>query len=122
MRIGNFLLTDFVVICMTGALICYLAAMFLAPKTQKHWVCAVTGFALDMYATYLMETYGREFVSNFSHTILYLHTALAATAIILFLTIAFLGVKRHSKHPMLAKYIFLPVWLASYISGIILIY
>lgn len=122
MGVENVSLIDIVVACMTGAFVSYLAALFLAPKTKKHIICAVIGFSLDMYATYLMETYGRAFVSDFSKMLLYTHTALAGLAILLFLTIASLGARRNPKHPVLARFLFLPVWVASYLSGLFLIY
>ena len=112
----------FVLVCMTLAFGFYCAALVYSRKNTKiHIAFAICGFALDMFATYIMEAYGRMFVTNFSSILLYTHTAFAIVAMFLFLTIAYLGARRHPKHPYIARFIFLPTWIISYVLGVALI-
>lgn len=58
------------VISMTLALVLYAAAFSLAKSRHKvHIALATLGFALDLYATYLMET-KQLIAANYSHLLL----------------------------------------------------
>ena len=113
---------EFVFLCMTIAYGFYSAALVYSKRNTKiHIALAICGFALDMFATYIMEAHGRILVKNFSSILLYTHTTFAIAAMLLFLTTAYLGARRQQSHQYIARFVFLPTWLISYILGVALI-
>lgn len=112
-------------VCMTLALGLYVLAFYLSKRFWKlHIFSAITGFLLDMYATYLMETMRIEKELTFSEDslILMFHTTIAVIAIFAFLLQAGLGIAKKKRiHVITAKYFFLPVWVVAYGSGLYLL-
>ena len=111
---------------MTVAMVFYIAAFLLAKNYRKtHITCAVSGFTIDMYATYLMEAMRVASHLTFSAYPVFLkfHTIVALIAIFAFLIQAALGILRLRKwHIASAKYFFYPTWGISYLSGMYLLY
>jgi hypothetical protein len=108
---------------MTLALVLYGAAFGLARSHYRiHISFAATAFILDLYATYLMET--RQLVaSEYSTALLGTHIGVSMLALIGFVLVALFGVlKKRNIHLKLLKWIFIPTWLASYVTGMILIF
>ena len=103
---------------MTVAMMFYIAAFLLAANYRKtHIACAVTGFALDMYATYLMEALRIASHLTFATypAFLKFHTIVAMIAIFAFLIQAATGIlKKKDLHVANAKYFFYPTWGISY--------
>ena len=113
---------DLILVLMTSAFLFYCAALVYSKRnTKTHIILAVFGFVLDISATYMMEIYGRVFVTNFSLMLLYIHTTFAVLAIISFTITAYLGARRNKNHNLIARFIFLPIWIISYALGICLI-
>lgn len=108
---------------MTLALVLYAAAFSLANKRHRtHIVLASIAFALDLYATYLMET-KQLIASNYSALLLGSHVGVSMLALISFVLVALFGVlKKRQRHLTLLKWFFIPTWLASYLTGMILIF
>jgi len=110
------------VVSMTLALVLYVLAYVLA-KNYRFWhiVAALVAFGLDLYATYLMETKQLVVVTT-GKSFLYFHIAISMTALLTFIALAVFGSLRKRKpHVFIAKYIFFPIWLTSYLSGMYLI-
>lgn len=112
---------------MTTAMLFYSIAFWTGSKRYKatHIVLASSGFALDLYATYLMETI--RITSGLKFTIfppvLKFHTIISIVAIAAFLLQMFLGIYHKPKwHVWSAKYLFLPSWVIAYLSGIYIIW
>ena len=102
----------------TVALLFYFAAYLIARKRKYplyvHISVASIGFAMDMYATYLM--------SNINQTnpsiVVTIHTTLTMIAIALFGVQAALGIlRKRNAHIWFAQKVFLPMWIISYMSG-----
>lgn len=113
---------------MSIAMVFYLLAFLSAKKYQKaHIFFAASGFIFDLYATYLMEIMNiwtkTELAFKINYLfILYLHASIATLAILAFLLQAALGIsKKRKAHIFWAKYIFLPLWIAAYASGLYLL-
>ncbi|MEK7599052.1 MAG: hypothetical protein AAB474_01180 [Patescibacteria group bacterium] len=113
---------------MSVALGFYLLAFFSAKTFRKtHIFLAVSGLFLDLYATYLMETIPADltelvYLKSHFQFILEFHTAIAILAIAAFLVQMALGVcKKRKAHIFSAKFIFLPIWIAAYLSGLYLL-
>lgn len=109
---------------MTIAMACYFAAFFAAKHIRPlHILFAFTGFGLDMYATYLMETMRMNAGNTLPHvSLLPFHTAVSLLAIIAFFVQMTLGIlRKRNAHVISAKYFFLPIWCIAYLSGIYLL-
>ena len=111
---------------MSIALGFYLLAFFSAKTYRKtHIFFAISGFLLDLYATYLMETLRvwTELTLKIHYIfIFHLHVSIAMLAILTFLLQMILGIyKKRKAHIFSAKYFFLPIWIAAYISGLYLL-
>ncbi|MDH5228820.1 MAG: hypothetical protein OEZ58_03645 [Gammaproteobacteria bacterium] len=115
---------------MTMALFFYASAITLGVFHRRwglprwtHFSCGLIGFSLDMWATWEMEQLRHNgWNMDAGGSILFAHTWVSLLAIILFLTMFGLGVGRKIKyHRILSLYIFLPVWLFSYGSGLFLV-
>ncbi|MDH5692461.1 MAG: hypothetical protein OEZ47_05095 [Gammaproteobacteria bacterium] len=117
-------------IIMTIALVFYATAIVLGKKHRKwgvprwcHISAGVTGFVLDMWATWMMEQLRDHSTSNFfDNWFLVGHTVVSTLAIVLFLGMITLGLTRKINiHRFVAWYAFVPVWFLSYTSGIALV-
>lgn len=111
------------VISMTLALVLYAVAFNLARSRHKtHITLASIAFVLDLYATYLMET--KQLIAvNYSGLLLGTHISVSLLALISFLAVAAFGIfKKRQYHLVMLKWIFIPAWLASYLSGMYLIF
>ena len=111
------------VVSMTLALVLYAVAFSLARiKHKTHITLASMGFILDLYATYLMET--RQLIAvNFSRALLGFHITISLLALTSFMLVATLGVmKKRNEHLKLLKWFFIPSWLISYATGMVLIF
>ncbi|MEK7595997.1 MAG: hypothetical protein AAB564_00380 [Patescibacteria group bacterium] len=111
---------------MSTALSFYLLAFFSAETYRKtHIFFAAGGFLLDLYATYLMETkyIWTGFIPKTNYQfILHSHTVISILAIAAFLAQMTLGMCRKKEaHIFSAKYIFMPIWIAAYASGLYLL-
>jgi hypothetical protein len=108
---------------MTLAFMLYVIAYFMAKrKNKKHKIIALIGFFMDMYGTYLMFV-----ISNGAMFSGYLysdiHTVLSLIAFFLFFIQAMLGIfKKINYHMAFAKYVFFPVWILSFISGVFIVH
>lgn len=109
---------------MSAALGFYLLAFFSAKTRRKtHIFFAVCGFIFDLYATYLMHIGTEIALKNNFQFILHSHISFALLAIIAFLVQAALGIwKKKEAHIFSAKYVFLPLWIATYVSGLYLLF
>jgi len=110
------------VVSMTLALVLYIAAYLLATKHRIwHIAAACTAFGLDLYATYLMET-KQIIVVTSGRSFLYFHIIVSVVALLAFIALATVGTLRERKpHIFIAKYLFFPIWITSYFSGMFLI-
>lgn len=111
------------VVSMTLALVLYAVAFYLAKGYRKtHITLAGIAFALDLYATYLMET--KQLIAvNYSGLLLGSHISVSLLALLSFIAVAAFGIfKKRQYHLVLLKYVFIPTWLASYVSGMVLIF
>lgn len=113
-------------IYMSIALSFYLLAFFSAENYKKmHIFFAASGFLLDLYATYLMETMyiWTGFVPKTHYQfVLHSHAAISILAIAAFLVQMTLGIYgKRMAHIFSAQYIFLPIWIAAYVSGLYLL-
>jgi len=105
---------------MTAALGLYVAAYLLAPH-KHHIFVACIAFSLDLYATYLMETQQIVAISG-GRGFLIFHIIVSMSALLAFIALAIVGsLKKRKPHVFIAKYVFFPIWITSYISGIYLI-
>lgn len=116
-------------IMMTIALILYGTGIVLGMNQRKwriprwtHLSVAFSGFYLDMWATWKMEQLRHEGWESYANNLFLLgHTIVSTLAIIFFLTIVFFGVRKRIKfHRVTIFYFFVPSWLISYSSGILL--
>lgn len=112
---------------MTTAMLFYVLAFITARKRliALHIVLALFGFALDLYATYLMETISASLglTFRFYPPVLKFHTIVSIIALVAFLLQMTLGIMRKkTQHVWSAKFIFFPTWIAAYFSGIYLIW
>lgn len=118
-------------ILMTLAMLFYGVAILFGKKHRDwgfpRWVhisAGCTGFVLDMWATWKMESLratGWAYTS--SDLLLISHTIVSTVAIIFFLSMVGLGYKGKIRvHRKVAWFAFVPTWLASYTSGIALIF
>jgi len=108
---------------MTLALVLYGAAFGLAKTHHRvHIALASIAFVLDLYATYLMET--QQLIAfNYSALLLGSHITVSLLALISFMLVAIFGIlKSRQQHLRLLKWFFIPAWLASYITGMVLIF
>lgn len=122
---------------MTVAFMLYLGAFFLARKRwNTHVILATLGFVADMYATYLMSFSSIGGNMNLPLSV-EVHTLLAAAAISAFCFLAAFGLQtlRYKKefewysyrlwknwHIKWAKFVFLPIWILTYLSGFALVF
>lgn len=111
------------VISMTLALFLYAIAFRLAGQHHKtHIGFAVMGFVLDLYATYLMET-KQLIATNYSGLLLGTHISVSLLALLSFMLVAMFGLMKKKQHHLkLLKWLFIPAWLVSYVTGMILIF
>lgn len=119
---------------MTLAIVCYFSAYYYGRRNWKlHLSLAVTGFALDIAATFVMVNIVRGSFSQGLSTWLWVHIILSGLAILLFFLQAWLGYgilkeKEVPKnyfarlnHRQCARMVFLPTWIASAMTGILMI-
>ena len=105
-------------IIMTVALLLYFVAYFVARHAGRYWwahiIVACVAFAMDAWGTYIMWKMDLPLTGWVPIT----HTVLTLTAIALFFVQAGLGALRmREKHILFAKWIFLPAWVISFMSG-----
>ena len=105
-------------IIMTVALVLYFLAYWVARKAGRFWwahiLVALVAFALDAWGTYLMWAMDLRLTG----WVVTVHTALTLTAIALFFVQASLGaLRRRQQHIFFAKWVFLPAWVLSFLSG-----
>lgn len=117
-------------VLMTLALLCYGIAVVFGRKHRQwgfprwfHFSAGFSGFTLDMWATWKMETLRTDgWAGQSSDLLLWGHTLVSTLAILFFLYMVTLGWRRRIRvHRFMAWYIFVPTWLVSYSSGIALI-
>lgn len=113
-------------IMMTVAFVFYAIAITLGRYQMRRglprWVhisAGCTGFFLDMWATWDMEQLRESGWEGFEGSYLLLgHTIVSTLAVLLFLTMVTLGVrKKIATHRFVVWYAFAPVWFISYSSG-----
>ncbi|MAG12667.1 hypothetical protein CL630_02525 [bacterium] len=107
-------------LCIAVALVLYFLAFFIARKRGKWWYfhiwVAVVAFVLDAYGTYVMWTMAADVKWDF-------HTISSIVALALFSIQAGLGIFRRKKlHVLFAKWIFLPTWVVSFLSGFVYLF
>lgn len=117
-------------VMMTAALGLYSLGIFLGLKQREwklprpvHFGCGFSGFFLDMWATWKMEALRHAGWEVYGNDYLLLgHTIISTLAIVFFLTIAYFGIRRKIRyHRITIFYYFVPSWLLSYSSGILLV-
>lgn len=118
-------------IIMTLALLFYAVGIILGKKHRQwglprwcHISAGCIGFVLDMWATWKMEALrvtGWQYANN--DMLLMGHTIVSTVAILFFLSMVGLGYKgKIAVHRKVVWFAFVPSWLASYTSGIALIF
>jgi len=115
-------------VMMTLALVFYGTAIYLGRNQKRlqlrkrvHISLALTGFILDMIATWKMEMLSTS-AGDADWNILLPHTVISTIAILAFLVMLALGyTNRIAIHRVVVYYIFIPSWLLAYGSGIFLI-
>ena len=105
-------------IIMTVALVLYFVAYWVARKAGRYWwahiVVALVAFGMDAWGTYIMWRMDLPL----SGWVPIVHTTLTLIAIALFFVQAGLGaLRRRQAHILFAKWVFLPAWVISFMSG-----
>ena len=115
---------------MTVAFVLYAIAILLGRNQIKwslpRWVhisVGCSGFFLDMWATWDMEQLRKSGWEGFEGSYLLLgHTIVSTLAVVLFITMVILGIRRKIKtHRRVVWFAFAPIWFISYTSGLILV-
>ena len=115
-------------ILMTLAMIFYAIGIYLGVKQRSlklprfvHISFALFGFVLDMWATMLMESLRSESWEVYP-PLLASHTVVSLLAILTFLSMFLLGIKKKIKtHRKVVWWAFMPSWLLAYATGMALV-